>query len=54
MVMKQEYVNETGEIYIPEECCKYGFNEVGGMKYENGEWVDHCHRYKDTMEGEMK
>jgi hypothetical protein len=32
-VMRQEYFDETGEAHIPEECCAYGFNEVGGMKY---------------------
>lgn len=48
LVMQQEYVDQTHEGYILGECCHYGSNEVGGMKYENGEWVDHCHGYKDS------
>ncbi len=49
MVMNIDYYEETGEIYIPQECEAYGFNETGGMKKnENGEWVDHCHGYKDS------
>jgi len=49
-VMNQEYFKATGESYAPDECEAFGFNEVGGMMFVNGEWVDHCHRYKDTME----
>ena len=50
IVMQKEYVDQTGEAYIPDECCRYGFNEVGGMKYnkETEEWEDHCHGYKDS------
>jgi hypothetical protein len=49
MVMNEEYVNATGEAYIAQECTKYGFNEVGGMKYnkKTKEWEDHCYGYKD-------
>jgi hypothetical protein len=49
MVARQDYIDETQEQYIPDECCRYGFNEVGGMKYnkETGEWEDHCHGYED-------
>ena len=49
-VMNQEYVDETGENYLPEECCAYGCNEVGGLKYneKTGEWEDHCHGYRDS------
>lgn len=52
MVMRQEYVNETGEVYIPDECCHYGSNEVGGMMYDKQtqEWVSHCHGYRDSLE----
>lgn len=51
MVMNKDYFNQTGESYIPQECDKYGFNEVGGMKMdENGEWQEHCHSYKDSLE----
>jgi hypothetical protein len=50
MVMRQDYLDATQEQYIPDECCAYGFNEVGGMKYnkELGEWEDHCHGYRDS------
>lgn len=48
--MRQEYVDETGEACIPDECCYYGFNEVGGMQCVDGEWIDHCHGYRDSKE----
>jgi hypothetical protein len=50
--MRQEYIDETGEGYLPDECCHYGSNEVGGMKYDDeaGEWVDHCRGYKDSKD----
>jgi hypothetical protein len=49
MVMNQDYVEETGEIYIAQECEAYGFNEAGGLKFdkETHEWEDHCHQYRD-------
>lgn len=36
-------------MYMPGECEKFGFNEVGGMKYNANLdcWEDHCHRYRD-------
>lgn len=50
MVMRQAYMDATQEAYIPDECCRYGSNEVGGMKYnkETGEWEDHCYGYQDS------
>jgi hypothetical protein len=50
MVMNVEYMKATGEAYVPDECDAYGFNEVGGMKYntETKEWEDHCHGYRDS------
>ena len=48
-VMRQEYVEETGEGYIPDECCFYGSNEVGGLQYVDGEWIPHCSGYKDSQ-----
>lgn len=50
--MRKEYIEATGEHYIPDECCHYGCNEVGGMKYnkETEDWEDHCHGYVDSME----
>jgi len=49
VVMNREYANETGEAYVPGECEAFGFNEVGGMKYNKatGKWEDHCHSYRD-------
>jgi hypothetical protein len=48
--MREDYRDETQEQYIPDECCAYGFNEVGGMKYnkETNEWQEHCHSYRDS------
>ena len=50
-VMNMGYAEQTGESYVPQECDAFGFNEVGGMKYnkETKEWEDHCHGYRDTM-----
>jgi len=53
-VMRQDYMDQTKEIYIPQECTAFGFNEVGGMKFVNGEWVDHCHGYLDTLDKDCK
>lgn len=50
VVMNMKYAEETGEAYIPQECDNYGFNETGGMKFENGKWVDHCNSYVDNKE----
>lgn len=52
IVMNREYADATHEAYIPDECDNYGFNEVGGMKYNpvTKEWEDHCHGYKDTLD----
>ena len=52
VVMNSEYAEQTGEAYYPEECEMFGFNEVGGMKYneETKTWENHCHRYVDSME----
>lgn len=50
VVMNREYGEATGEAYVPEECEAHGFNETGGLKFENGEWVNHCHAYEDQGE----
>lgn len=49
VVMNEDYFQETGEDYAPGECERYGFNEVGGMKYneETKQWEHHCHQYVD-------
>jgi len=47
-VMRQEYIDDTEEGYIPEECCHYGFNESGGQQLVDGEWVEHCFGYVDS------
>jgi hypothetical protein len=50
IVMRQDYTDATEERYIPDECCAFGFNETGGMKYNpvTQEWEDHCHGYVDA------
>lgn len=49
LVMKQEYIDETGEGCVPGGCTNYGNNEYEGMKYneETEEWEDHCMGYED-------
>jgi hypothetical protein len=51
MVMNSDYFKDTQETYVPDECDRYGFNEVGGMKFneDTGEWEDHCHGYRDSL-----
>lgn len=51
MVAKQEYVDQTGEVYIAQECESFGFNEVGGMAFdeETQTWEVHCFGYLDTL-----
>ena len=44
MVMRQEYIEDTKEVYIPEECLFYGCNEAGGLDAEGNE---HCWKYRD-------
>ncbi len=51
-VMNMEYADATHEAYIPQECEAFGFNECGGLMYENGKWEDHCHSYEDQGEKE--
>jgi hypothetical protein len=50
MVMNKDYIDQTGESYILGECEAFGFNEVGGMKYneEEGAWEMHCRHYRDS------
>jgi len=50
VVMNREYAEATGEAYVPQECEAFGFNEVGGMKYneETKRWDAHCQSYIDT------
>jgi hypothetical protein len=52
MVMRQDYVTETGEAYVPDECCFYGSNELGGLQPVDGEWVLHCRSYRDSLESD--
>lgn len=46
IVMNPDYVDETQEGYIPQECEFYGWNETGGLD-ENGQ--PHCGTYIDSM-----
>jgi len=36
--------------YFPDECCNYGSNETGGLKYNEKTkiWEEHCLRYVDA------
>lgn len=47
MVMNEDYLKQTGEIYVPQECEAHGFNETGGL---DAEGRDHCHQYRDSKE----
>lgn len=29
-----------------EECEAFGYNETGGMELVDGNWVDHCQRFR--------
>lgn len=51
IVMNQKYFEATGEMYVPQECEHYGFNELGGLMPEGRQWVPHCSEYIDEMEG---
>jgi hypothetical protein len=47
-----EYVKQTGETYVPEECEFFGCNETSGLMLVDDRWVDHCHYYRDSKEAE--
>ena len=46
VVLREEYRDDTGEAYIPEECEHFGFNEMGGLDAYGKE---HCWGYRDSM-----
>lgn len=46
IVLRQEYIDETHEYYIPEECEFYGCNEMSGKDAEGNE---HCWKYQDSL-----
>ena len=48
MIMNPDYIETEGgpEIYLPQECEHYGFNEDGG-KDANGN--PHCDNYEDSL-----
>lgn len=48
VVMNPDYVKQTGEAYLPQECEAFGFNETGGSMCVQGEWVNHCRQYRDN------
>lgn len=60
LIVKKTYMDKLLEVapnhpgYIPDECCFYGNNEVGGMKYneETEEWEVHCYGYVDIEDTE--
>lgn len=51
VVMNEDYLRDTQEAYLPEECEYHGCNEMGGLD-EDGN--DHCHRYVDEMDDELR
>ena len=54
-VLNTEYLQQTKEGYIPQECEHYGFNEAGGLMPDaDGEWVDHCGSYIDQLDTERQ
>jgi hypothetical protein len=44
LVAPKEYVDATGEGYLPCECEYYGCNESGGLDADGN---SHCHAYRD-------
>ena len=54
-VMQQEYLEQTREGYLPQECEHYGFNEAGGlMPNVEGDWIEHCGGYIDQLDKERQ
>lgn len=45
MVLNADYLHQTHEIYLPQECEFYGFNSEGGLGPDGS---DHCHNYRDS------
>jgi hypothetical protein len=54
VVMNLPYYEKTGEEYVPQECEYFGFNEMGGMENKDGKWIEHCGRYRDSLEEPRK
>jgi hypothetical protein len=53
VVMNREHFESTKEAYVPQECEHYGCNEEGGlMPGPDGEMIDHCFGYTDSLEDE--
>lgn len=46
IVLNPDYVKDTGEAYIPQECEHFGFNETGGLDDKGKE---HCFGYRDVL-----
>jgi hypothetical protein len=39
---------------IREECEAFGYNDTGGMRNENGEWVEHCNHFRPVLTEEER
>lgn len=50
LVARQEYVDQTHEGYIAQECEAFGPNEMGGLDAAGNH---HCSGYVDTMNDEI-
>lgn len=46
VVLNEDYRQQTGEAYIPQECEFFGWNETGGL---GADGKDHCHGYRDEL-----
>ena len=44
IVMNNDYYKATKEMYVPQECEYYGFNEFGGL---DAKGKPHCDSYRD-------
>lgn len=44
-VMRKEYIDETGERYLPGCCLRFGFNEQEGL---DSKGRIHCFGYRDN------
>lgn len=47
--MNPNYLAETKEAYLPQECEHFGVNEEGGLMPNEDGWVKHCFGYRDSL-----
>jgi hypothetical protein len=44
IVMNNDYITQTDEMFVPQECEEYGCNEFGGLDEDGNA---HCFNYVD-------